>query len=51
MEQKDGKSGMTAYELSIYRRDDDDQLMMLFEKPTTEAGKGLLTNRQKLVYL
>ena len=42
MEQKDGKSGITAYELSIYRRDDDDQLMMLFEKPTTEAGKGYL---------
>ena len=42
MEQKDGKSGMTAYELSIYRRDNDDQLMLLFEKPTTEAGKGYL---------
>ena len=42
MEQKEkGKSDL-VYEMVIYRRDEDDKLMILFLKPKSEAGKGYL---------
>ncbi len=42
IEQKEkGKSDL-VYEAVIYRRDEDDKLMILFLKPKSEAGKGYL---------
>ena len=42
IEQKEkGKSDL-LYEAVIYRRDEDDKLMILFLKPKAEAGKGYL---------
>lgn len=51
LEQKQAGKDMIAYELTIYRRDDQDQLMMLFQKPKLEAGKGYLRlNKNLFIY-
>ena len=42
LEQKQAGKDTIAYEMTIYRRDELDQLMMLFQKPKLEAGKGYL---------
>lgn len=51
LEQKQAGKDMLAYELTIYRRDEQDQLMMLFQKPKLEAGKGYLRlDRNLFIY-
>lgn len=51
LEQKEAGKDQLAYELTIYRRDEQDQLMMLFQKPKVEAGKGYLRlNRNLFIY-
>jgi hypothetical protein len=51
LEQKQAGKDVLAYELTIYRRDDQDQLMMLFQKPKLEAGKGYLRlDRNLFIY-
>lgn len=48
IEQKEkGKSDL-VYEAVIHRRDEDDQLMILFTKPKSEAGKGYLRLNKNL---
>jgi len=42
IEQKDKSKSDLVYEAVIYRRDEDDKLMILFLKPKSEAGKGYL---------
>lgn len=42
-----GKSDV-AYEAVVYRRDEEDKLMILFTAPKTEAGKGYLRIDQNL---
>lgn len=42
IEQKERDKTDLMYEAVIYRRDDDDKLMILFTKPRSEAGKGYL---------
>ena len=42
MEQKEKGKNDLIYEMVVYRRDDDDKLMILFLKPKSEAGKGYL---------
>jgi len=42
MEQKEKDKNDLVYQLVVYRRDEDDKLMILFLKPRTEAGKGYL---------
>ena len=42
MEQKQKNKTNLVYEMIIYRRDEDDKLMILFAKPKAEAGKGYL---------
>lgn len=38
-----------AFEARIYRRDEDDQLIILFSKPKAEAGKGYLRKEKTLL--
>lgn len=42
IENKETGKTDVLYEAVIYRRDDDDKLMILFTKPKAEAGKGYL---------
>jgi outer membrane lipoprotein-sorting protein len=42
IEQKERDKDDLLYEAVIYRRDDDDKLMILFNRPKAEAGKGYL---------
>jgi outer membrane lipoprotein-sorting protein len=42
LESKERDKTDTVYEGFVYRRDADDKLMILFDKPKTEAGKGYL---------
>lgn len=42
MEQKERDKADVVYEAVIYRRDQDEKLMIMFLKPKTEAGKGYL---------
>ena len=50
IEQKErGKSDL-LYEVAIYRRDEDDKLMLLFLKPKSEAGKGYLRIENNLFF-
>ncbi len=42
IEQKERDKNDLVYQAVIYRRDDDDKLMILFLKPKSEAGKGYL---------
>ena len=42
IEQKEKNKEMMVYESVIYRRDEDDKLMILFLRPKAEAGKGYL---------
>ena len=51
LEQKEAGRDQLAYEMTIYRRDEKDLLMMLFQKPKLEAGKGYLRlNRNLFIY-
>lgn len=38
-----------AFEARVYRRDEDDQLIILFSKPKAEAGKGYLRKEKTLL--
>lgn len=42
VEQKEKEKADVVRELLIFRRDDDDKLMLLFTKPKSEEGKGYL---------
>jgi len=42
IEQKQKDKNDVVYQAVIYRRDDDDKLMIMFLKPKAEAGKGYL---------
>lgn len=42
IEQKEKGKDDLLYEALVFRRDDDDKLMILFTKPKSEAGKGYL---------
>lgn len=42
LENKEKDKDDLIYQLVVYRRDEDDKLMMLFLKPKAEAGKGYL---------
>src|SRR5919204_6343153 len=42
MEAKEKDKTDVVYELVIYRREEDEKLLMLFTKPKAEAGKGYL---------
>lgn len=42
LQQKHREKGDLLYKTSVYRRDEDNRLMMLFMKPKSEAGKGYL---------
>ena len=42
IEQKQKDKNDVVYQAVVYRRDDDDKLMILFLKPKAEAGKGYL---------
>ena len=42
LQQKHREKGDLLYKTSVYRRDEDNRLMMLFLKPKSEAGKGYL---------
>ncbi len=42
LETKEKGKNDLVYQLVVYRRDEDDKLMMLFLKPKAEAGKGYL---------
>ncbi len=42
IEQKEKGKTDLLYEAVVYRRDEDDKLMILFRKPKSEAGKGYL---------
>jgi outer membrane lipoprotein-sorting protein len=42
VEQKEKNKTDRVFQLVVYRRDEDDKLMMLFLKPKSEAGKGYL---------
>lgn len=49
---KDDKSSYDlkkAFEARVYRRDDDDNLIILFSKPKAEAGKGYLRKEKTLL--
>ena len=42
IEEKDEEKETLVYEAVVYRRDEDDKLMILFLRPKAEAGKGYL---------
>ncbi|MCB9528434.1 MAG: outer membrane lipoprotein-sorting protein [Myxococcales bacterium] len=48
IEQREKGKEKVAYEAVIYRRDEDDKLMILFLRPKAEAGKGYLRVDQNL---
>ena len=48
IEQKQKDKSDLLYEAIIYRRDDDDKLMILFSKPKSESGKGYLRLNKNL---
>lgn len=48
IEEKDKDKEDLLYEAVIYRRDEDDKLMILFLKPKSEAGKGYLRIEKNL---
>ena len=48
LEQKEAGKDQLAYEMTIFRRDENDLLMMLFQKPKIEAGKGYLRLKRNL---
>jgi hypothetical protein len=50
LEQKERGKDDTAFEVTFYRRDADDKLMILFMKPKTEAGKGYLRLEKNLFF-
>jgi hypothetical protein len=50
LEQKERGKADTAFEVTFYRRDADDKLMILFTKPKTEAGKGYLRLDKNLFF-
>ncbi len=50
LEQKERGKADTAFEVSFFRRDADDKLMILFSKPKTEAGKGYLRLDKNLFF-
>lgn len=50
LEQKERGKADTAFEVSFFRRDADDKLMILFTKPKTEAGKGYLRADKNLFF-
>lgn len=51
IEQKESGKTDLVYEAVIYRRDEEDKLMILFTKPSAEAGKGYLRlDRNLFIY-
>jgi outer membrane lipoprotein-sorting protein len=50
IEQKERDKDDLLYEAVIYRRDDDDKLMILFTRPKAEAGKGYLRLDKNLFF-
>ena len=50
IEQKERDQDDLLYEAVIYRRDDDDKLMILFTRPKAEAGKGYLRLDKNLFF-
>lgn len=48
LEQKEKDKADVVRELLVYRRDNDDRLMMLFTKPKSEEGKGYLRIERNL---
>jgi hypothetical protein len=48
IEQKEAGKSDLVYQASIYRRDDEDKLVILFLKPQSEAGKGYLRSDKNL---
>ena len=51
IEQKEAGKTDLVYEAVIYRRDEEDKLMILFTKPSAEAGKGYLRlDRNLFIY-
>lgn len=50
LEQKERGKADTAFEITFFRRDADDKLMILFTKPKTEAGKGYLRLDKNLFF-
>jgi hypothetical protein len=50
LEQKERGKDDTAFEVTFFRRDADDKLMILFSKPKTEAGKGYLRLEKNLFF-
>jgi hypothetical protein len=50
IEQKEKGKSDKVFELSVYRRDSSDKMILLFLKPTTEAGKGYLKIESNLFF-
>lgn len=50
IEQKEKDKDDLLYEATVYRRDDDDKLMILFLRPKSEAGKGYLRIDKNLFF-
>ncbi|MFC1610575.1 outer membrane lipoprotein-sorting protein [Myxococcota bacterium] len=50
IEQKERDKDDLLYEAIIYRRDDDDKLVILFTRPKAEAGKGYLRIDKNLFF-
>jgi hypothetical protein len=50
IEQKERGKDDLIYDAVVYRRDDDDKLMILFTKPKAEAGKGYLRLDKNLFF-
>jgi hypothetical protein len=48
IEQKEKDKSDVLYDTVVYRRDEDDKLMILFLKPKSEAGKGYLRLEKNL---
>jgi hypothetical protein len=48
IDQKSKDGTAKAFEARVYRRDEDDKLMILFTKPKAEAGKGYLRLEKNL---
>lgn len=48
IDQKSNDGSVKAFEARVYRRDEDDKLMILFTKPKAEAGKGYLRVEKNL---
>src|SRR5688572_19781273 len=50
IEQKEKDKNDLVYQAVVYRRDEDDKLMILFLKPKSEAGKGYLRIDKNLFF-